>query len=172
MSLTLVLGSMFSGKTRELLRRVQMYTAIGWGVLVVNSYLDTRVEQEQVRSHDGHGHAATMAKSLANLDVSKVPVVAVDEAQFFEDLVPAVHKWLSLGKHVLLSGLNGDYLRRPIGHVLDLIPEADEVVWKRALCAVCRDGTLASFSQRLTQQDGVVVVGDHKSYRAVCRQHA
>ena len=172
MSLTLVLGSMFSGKTEALMRRVRRYKAIGWGVLVVNSHLDTRVEKvQQVRSHDGRGHAAVMAESLSNLDVSEYPVVAIDEAQFFSDLVTAVHSWLAQGKHVILSGLNGDFQRRPIGHMLELIPEADEVVWKRALCAVCRDGTLASFSKRLTRDKAVVVAGGSEAYMAVCRKH-
>ena len=173
MSLTLVLGSMFSGKTEELMRRVRRYKAIGWGVLVVNSHLDTRVEQEkkQVRSHDGRGHAAVMTESLTPLDVSEYPVVAVDEAQFFEDLVPAVKQWLSLEKHVILSGLNGDFQQRPIGHILELIPEADDVVWKRALCAVSKDGTLASFSKRLTDDTEVVMAGGREAYMAVCRKH-
>ena len=73
--------------------------------------------------------------------------------------------------HVILSGLNGDFSAPAYRAHAGTDPRADEVVWKRALCAVCRDGTLASFSKRLTRDKAVVVAGGSEAYMAVCRKH-
>ena len=173
MSLTLIFGSMFSGKTEELIRRVRRYEAIGWTACVVNSSSDTRVAgRNVVRTHTGATHSAVVTSDLSEIGPDP-KVVAVDEAQFFEDLEAHVCRWVEDEKrHVILSGLSGDFRRRSIGSMQDLIPFADEVVWKRALCAECRDGTLASFSQRMDAEDTrVVVPGGSDMYRAVCRKH-
>jgi thymidine kinase len=99
-------------------------------------------------------------------------VVAIDEGQFFTDLVPAVRQLLSQGKTVWVAGLNGDFQQRPLGHILDLIPLADNVVHLRALCLVCKDGTKASFSKRLDRDNqNAVDIGDCNKYVAVCRKH-
>ena len=136
MSLTLIFGSMFSGKTEELIRRVRRYEAIGWTACVVNSSSDTRVAgRNVVRTHTGATHSAVVTSDLSEIGPDP-KVVAVDEAQFFEDLEAHVCRWVEDEKrHVILSGLSGDFRRRSIGSMQDLIPFADEVVWKRALCA-------------------------------------
>ena len=74
-------------------------------------------------------------------------------------------------KHVVLAGLNGDFLRRPIGHLLELVPMADEVVWKRAFCSKCSDGTLACFSHRIQPTQQLIVPGGKDMYCALCRKH-
>lgn len=172
MSLTLVLGCMFSGKTEELMRRVGRYRAIGWEVLVVNSEHDTRCG-EQVRAHTGEARQATKAYRLEDVNVpSDVNVIAIDEAQFFGDLCEAVLRWVDADIHVVVSGLNGDYQQRAFGQILQLIPHAEEIVWKTAYCAVCCDGTPACFSSRIDKEDGrTLAVGGSGEYVAVCRKH-
>jgi thymidine kinase len=172
MSVAVILGCMFSGKTEELMRRVGRYKAIGWHVLVVNSTHDTRCGKAEVQSHAGEVQRAVKVEKLRSVVVGANKVIAVDEAQFFDDLQEVVAGWAEGGIHVLVSGLNGDYRGNAFGQILNLIPTADEVVWKTAYCAVCCDGTPASFSKRVDEQDTrTLVVGGKEKYKAVCRKH-
>ena len=169
----MILGCMYSGKTTEMMRRVARYRAIDWPVTVINSTKDTRCGDSQVRSHSGQTDEAVKSYHLQDVSQPIAPgsVVAIDEAQFFADLVPIVRKWVEGGVHVILSGLSGDYRGEPFGPILQLISFADEVVWKRAYCAVCKNGTLASFSQRVAGGKEVEQVGGKEMYMSVCRQH-
>ena len=171
MSLVMILGAMCSGKTTEMMRRVARYRAIQWHVTVINSTKDTRCGSGQVRSHSGQTDSAIKSYHLQDVTqtIPRGSVVAIDEAQFFTDLVVMVKLWVNSGVHVILSGLNGDYRGEPFGPILQLISFADEVVWKRAYCAKCKDGTLASFSQRIVNGDEVEQVGGKEMYVSVCR---
>lgn len=173
MSLVMILGAMYSGKTTEMMRRVARYRAIDWQVTVINSTKDTRCGGAEVRSHSGQTGQAVKSYHLQDVTQPIPPgsVVAIDEAQFFADLVVVVKEWVNRGVHVLLSGLNGDYRGEPFGSILQLISFADEVVWKRAYCAVCKDGTLASFSKRIAGGQSVEQVGAKDMYMSVCRKH-
>ena len=95
MSLTIVLGSMYSGKSEELMRRVRRFKAIDWTVCVINSAHDSRCDAGMVQSHSGQTHTAMKSHTLADINVSDYAVVAVDEAQFFEDVVQATRQWLA-----------------------------------------------------------------------------
>ena len=170
MSLTLLLGCMFSGKSTELIRRVKCLKSIGHDVLVINHSSDNRYSTvEEVVTHSGHAMKSIKAETLSTIDITGFEVVAIDEAQFFPDLFEMVLNYLNLNKKVIVAGLIGDYKREPIGQVLDLISKADEIVHLRAYCSMCKNGKLASFTKRLTNETDQVVVGDNDKYMAVCR---
>jgi thymidine kinase len=138
-------------------------------VAVVNHTSDTRYHAELLTSHDGKAIPCLRTDRLADiwpgLDAS---VVLIDEAQFFDDLVPAVSDMVLAGKKVYVAGLDGDFERKKFGAVLDLIPRCDRVTKLASLCSRCRDGTPAIFSKRLTEEKCQVVVGVG-NYAPVCR---
>jgi len=95
--------------------------------------------------------------------------VLINEGQFFSDLVPAVRDMVdSMKKHVFISGLDGDFRREKFGDILDLIPVCDKVEKLSALCAVCKNGTPAIFSKRITDESSQVVIGSD-NYKPLCR---
>lgn len=171
MSLELIVGSMFSGKTTELLRRIRRLKSIGMRCVVINHSNDTRVEGAFVQTHDGFKLPAIKTPDLLLTDIRAYDAVAIDEAQFFPNVDAAVRVMVEThGKFVLVAGLNGDYRRQPFGHLAELLPVADDVTWTRAFCQRCSDGTLASFTLRLTPEETTVSVGGADKYSAVCRR--
>jgi len=174
--LSIIIGCMFAQKTTELLRRVRRYQSIGYRVLVVNFAADTRYGTNRVTSHDREFEEAVCVGTLAEvqelLETGQYQVLAVDEAQFFPDLYERVTKWAdTLPLHIVLSGLDGTSERAVFGDLLRLIPHAEEVERLTAFCSVCRDGTVATFSQRIVASQETVAIGGAESYRPVCRRH-
>ena len=118
--------------------------------------------------------SALKVKSLKDINVSPFSVIGVDECQFFEDLVPSVHSWVSQNKIVLCAGLDGDSFMKPFGHTLELIPFCDEVTKLRAKCQKCLDsGHLidAPFTARLCLDKSTKLIGGEDKYTAMCRYH-
>ena len=185
--LTVIIGCMFAQKTTELLRYIRRYRSIGQSVLAVNSHQDTRYGTGRMISHDKNSEESHMVECLASLDGDVrsgiYDVVAIDEAQFFPDLFEYVTRWADeCPVHIVVAGLDGTFKREPFGHMLCLIPHAEEVLRLSALCALCRDGTKAIYSKRISNctkddtgvpiaEDVVVVVGAAESYQPVCRKH-
>lgn len=169
MSLEIIIGSMYSGKSTELIRRIQRLKSIGMRCLVVNHTNDTRVAGEFIQSHDGNKVSAIKTDDIMLVDGRAYDAVAIDEAQFFSNLRPAVMLMVEkYGKHVIVAGLSGDFQRNPFGEILDLIPLADDVLFTKALCkSCCHPGRLASFTQRVSHETEKVSVDSN--YRAVCR---
>ena len=169
MALELIIGSMYSGKSTELMRQVARLKSIGMRCLVINHTNDTRVDGDYVQSHDGEKVVAAKTDDLLLINVRPYDAIAIDEAQFFPNLKSAVMLMVEThNKHVIVAGLSGDYERKAFGEILDLVPLADNVHFKRALCAkCCHPGRPASFTKRLSgETDLVSVVG---TYSAVCR---
>lgn len=177
-TLEVIMGPMFSGKSSELYSRAKrMYSVIEHkgSVLVVNSNIDTRCAKNKMRTHDGMEINAVKVDTLAELDVldsfEEARVILIDEAQFFSDLVPFVKKHIG-GKSFIVAGLNGDANQEKFGSVIDLIPFADKVFHKTALCMNCRDGvTPAPFTivKKTVRYDNQVTVGAEEIYLPVCR---
>lgn len=169
MSLHVIIGSMYSGKSTELVRRVQRLRSIGVNCLVVNHTKDTRVNGGFVQSHSGEQISATKIDELLMIDVRPYDAIAIDEGQFFTNLKTAVMLMVEKhNKHVIVAGLSGDYARNPFGDMLELIPLADDVQFKRALCARCRHPErAASFTTRLSDETSTISV--NSEYIAVCR---
>jgi thymidine kinase len=178
-SLTVITGSMFSGKTEELIRRLRRSLYARRSVQVFKHALETRSDLTEIRSHNGVPHEAGAVSTSEELLESIKPetdVVAVEEAQFFDEgIVDACRSLADSGYQVIVAGLDMDFRGRPFGPMPDLLAEADEVVKLRAICAIC--GRDASRSQRLI--DGkpapasapTILVGAQETYEARCRQH-
>lgn len=168
--LTVITGCMFSGKSTELIRRVNCLRSIGENVLVINHASDNRyTDSEAVVSHSGRTMTSLKAKRLTGIGHLGYGVIAIDEAQFFPDLVNAVLGFIENGKKVIVAGLIGDFQCNPIGDILELLPHADDTIRLYALCSVCRDGTRAAFTKRTTDSKEQVVIGS-SIYMAVCRK--
>jgi thymidine kinase len=177
MSLQLILGPMFAGKSSELLGTVRKYKAIGWPVLVVTHSIDTRYsERPEIVSHDSERHPALATKDLA--DVLEVPefasarLVIIEEAQFFRGLKAFVLNSVEvLKKDVICVGLDGDAERRPFGELLELVPFCDSVVKRHAFCRRCSQPEPALFTFRHQKLAEQVVVGGADLYEPLCRKH-
>ena len=174
--LHLIMGCMFAQKTTELLRRVRRYQSIGYKVLVVNFIGDTRYGSECIASHDKVFEKAICVTKLSELRpiISEYDVIAIDEGQFFTDLFECITEWAdTLPLHIVVAGLSGTFKRESFGDMLRLIPHAEEVEHLHAFCAVCQDGTIASYSKHIenTNEDETIKIGGAESYQPVCRKH-
>ena len=176
-SLIVITGSMFSGKTEELIRRLRRAIYARRSVLVFKHALDTRSDLTEIRSHNGVPHEAIAVCTSGELLEGVEPetdVVAVEEAQFFDEgIVDVCRRLADSGYGVIVAGLDMDFRGEPFGPMPMLLAEADEVVKLRAICARC--GRDASRSQRLI--DGkpapasapTILVGAQETYEARCR---
>ena len=176
MSQEVLLGPMFAGKSSYLLSVLRKYEAIGWPVMSITSEIDTRYEEGAIHSHNHERHAAFSTKALqdAKLDSQYLDakLIVIEEAQFFEDLVPFVLDAVEKNrKDVLVIGLDGDAARNPFGHILELIPYCDKITKLTALCKSCGDGTAALFTHRITSEEDTISVGSDDKYEALCRKH-
>jgi len=172
-NLHLILGPMYSSKSNELIRQLLRYHAIGKNIFCINSKLDTRSKDNQIRTHDGVTIPASKAENLLS-DIN-VPynsqVIGIDEAQFFPDLIPFVQEKLKDNMIIIVAGLDGDYQQKKFGDILKLIPIADSYQKVYALCKICQDGTPASFTKRIVNDNQQILVGAKESYISVCRFH-
>ena len=173
-SLSVILGCMYSGKNTELLRRVSRYYSIGIDVLLINHINDTRTGKS-VKTHSNMVKSALKIDDLMKVVKSdifnKCDIIAIDEAHFFTDLLEFVLYCETHNKKIIVSGLDGDYKREPIGDILKLIPLCDDVVKLKALDMVDKDGSSAIFSKRIVESDQQILIGAQESYIAVSRKN-
>ncbi len=172
-----VCGSMFSGKTEELIRRVHRAQIARQKVQVFKPALDTRYAEQQVTSHNGLQVEAVPVESIAQLRALIAPdttVVALDEAQFFDDDVVMLCKELAdRGMRIIVAGLDMDFRGEPFGPMPILMARAEQVDKLQAICMVC--GGPACRTQRLiddqpaTYDDPIIMVGASEVYEARCR---
>lgn len=178
MSLELIVGPMFVGKSTEAIRRVRAFQSSGIPYMVITSIRDTRYDAsgESISTHSGSRIPAIGAVNLSTvcstIEYMKASHVIIEEAQFFPDLYDVVIEMVEKGgKHVIVFGLDGDSERRPFGKILDLMPLADNYTKLHAECRICGNGTPALFTKRITEVRDQVCVGGEETYRAVCRKH-
>ena len=172
-----VCGSMFSGKTEELIRRIRRARIAKQQVQVFKPALDSRYHTQKVSSHNGlHWEAVPVGNAREILDrlSPDTTVVAVDEAQFFDwELSAICNELAARGLRVILAGLDMDFRGEPFGPMPLLMAEAEEVTKLQAICVVC--GAPASRTQRLIDgqpaayDDPIILVGGSESYDARCR---
>lgn len=178
-SLEVITGSMFCGKTDELIRRLRRATIARQKVQVFKPAIDNRYAVEKVKSHAGSEFEALpidyAADILKNLQADTT-VVAIDEAQFFDpEIVPIAQRLADRGLRVIVAGLDTDFRGEPFGPMPVLMAKAEIVDKLHAICMVC--GEPASRTQRLVNgspanyEDPVVIVGASELYEARCRQH-
>lgn len=174
----LVCGSMFSGKTEELIRRVRRAKIARQQVQVFKPAMDTRYTTEAVTSHNGLGVEAVPVQSAAEIEQQIRPetsVVAIDEVQFFGwEITELCEKLADRGVRVIAAGLDMDFRGEPFGPMPVLMAQAEHVEKLQAICVVC--GNPASRTQRLINgqpaayDDPVILVGGSESYEARCRR--
>ncbi len=165
-----ICGSMFSGKTEELIRRLRRAQFARLRVEIYKPAIDTRYSEADVVSHDSHVILSTPVDSSASLLLytSEVDVVGIDEAQFLDDALPEVCSQLAdNGVRVIVAGLDMDFRGRPFGPMPALCAIADEVSKVHAICVKC--GELATFSHRKVKNDSRVLLGETDEYEPLCR---
>ncbi len=165
-----VCGSMFSGKTEELIRRLKRANFANLRVEIFKPKIDIRYSVEEVVSHDSNSIRSTPVESPSSILLysGDVDVVGIDEAQFFDkSIVDVCQQLAASGIRVIVAGLDMDYLGKPFGPMPDLMAVAEYVTKVHAICVRC--GNLAHHSHRLTSSDKLVVLGEKDSYEPICR---
>ena len=165
-----IVGSMFSGKTEELIRRLNRAKIAKQTVEIFKPQIDVRYSVEEVVSHDDKAIRSTPVSSSGNilLLVSNVDVVGIDEAQFFDmGLVGVCRQLADQGVRVIVAGLDMDFKRQPFGPMPNLLATAEYVTKVHAICMHC--GSLAQYSYRKSTSDKLVVLGETDSYEPLCR---
>ncbi len=178
-SVEVICGSMFSGKTDELIRRLRRATIARQKVQVFKPAVDTRYAVEKVTSHAGSAYEAqpvARSEEIFRFLEEDTTVVGVDEAQFFDaEIVRVVQTLADRGIRVLVAGLDTDFRGEPFGCMPELMAKAERVDKLQAICMVC--GEAASRTQRLVNgkparyDEPVIVVGASEMYEARCRRH-
>lgn len=168
----LVVGPMFAGKTTELMRRVKREIHARKKCFVVKYARDTRYNDEHVASHDKSALRANASVSdLASVgDRWKAfDVIAIDEGQFYPDLYDFAIHAADCGKIVIISALDGDFLRKPFGRICDLVPMCESVDKLAAVCMMCHEAP-AAFTRRTVLSDQQELIGGADMYIATCRK--
>jgi thymidine kinase len=177
--LELIIGNMFSGKTSELIRRINREKSIQKKILVVNYVSDNRYGSDSVVSHDNLKVNCLKLEKLSDITpniMQQYDSFFIDEGQFFPDLYDCVLNLVDVRhKHVVVCGLDGDNYRNTFGDLIKLIPICDTVDKLSAYCSKCNNGTLAPFTKKKISDAGsrknVVDIGGSEKYIPVCRTH-
>lgn len=165
-----ICGSMFSGKTEELIRRLKRAKFAKQRVEIFKPAIDTRYSDIDVVSHEGHSISSTPIDSSASILLfsSEIDVVGIDEAQFFDaGLVDVCNQLANNGVRVIVAGLDMDFRGVPFGPMPALCAIADEVSKVHAICVKC--GQLANYSHRTVKNDKQVMLGEMAEYEPLCR---
>lgn len=166
----LICGSMFSGKTEELIRRLKRAKIAKQKVEIFKPRIDTRYDETNVVSHDANFIHSTPVESSSQilLYANDVEVIGIDEAQFFDEGLPAVCETLAdRGLRIIIAGLDIDYLGKPFGVMPHLLATAEYVTKVHAICMKC--GDLAHYSHRIVEGSSRILLGEQESYIPLCR---
>lgn len=166
-----ICGSMFSGKTEELIRRLKRARIARQRVEIYKPAIDTRYSDNDVVSHDANSIPSTPVESARSilLMASDAQVVGIDEAQFFDDaIVEVCNKLANSGKRVIVAGLDMDFKGIPFGPMPQLMAIAEDVTKVHAICVKC--GNLAHVSHRIVKAEQRVLLGEQHEYEPLCRQ--
>ena len=177
MSFHLITGCMFSGKTSALINVAKMNKLLDKKVVLINYEYDTRYNtSNKVMTHSGASFdCIPCAKDLLfmlkeNIFIKNADVICINEGQFFDNLVNFCVNLCESGKEMHICGLDGDYLRRPFGEILNLIPLCDTYTKLHALCMSCKNGSYASFTKKIIATDNLIEIGSTDMYIPVCRK--
>lgn len=166
----IICGSMFSGKTEELIRRLKRAEYAKLKVEIFKPLIDTRYSEEDVVSHDEKTIRSTPVESSGNILLlsGNVDVIGIDEAQFFDNnLVNVCNQLANNGTRVIVAGLDMDFRGKPFGPIPALMAQAEYVTKVHAICMQC--GNLAQYSHRITKSDKLVLLGERDEYEPLCR---
>ncbi len=168
-----ICGSMFSGKTEELIRRLKRVKIANQKMEIFKPAIDVRYDVVKIVSHDTNTIASTPVDNsqIILLLAQDVDVVGIDEAQFFDDQIASVCEQLAMkGIRVIVAGLDMDYLGNPFGQMPHLLAKADYITKLHAICQVC--GNIANISYRKVNEGGQVLLGEKDVYEPRCRHCA
>lgn len=166
-----ICGSMFSGKTEELLRRVKRAKLAKQKIKIFKPKQDIRYSKKKVTSHDNNSIKSKPINSPSKiLEIAeKFDVIGIDEAQFFdESIVEVCNKLADSGKRVIVAGLDMDYMGKPFGPMPNLLAIAEYVTKVHAICT--RSGKMASYTHRIAKSDELILLGDTRKYEALSRK--
>jgi len=169
-SIEIITGSMFSGKTEELIRRLRRAQFAGLKVEIFKPALDNRYSESSVVSHDQKSIISTPVDNASAilLYAGDVDVVGIDEAQFFDNsIIEVCNKLADSGVRVLVAGLDMDFMGNPFGPIPALLSIAEYITKVHAICMRC--GSLAQYSYRKSEESQVVVLGEKDKYEPLCR---
>lgn len=165
-----ICGSMFSGKTEELIRRLKRAKFANLNVEIYKPKIDVRYSDVEVVSHDSNSIISTPVDSSNNIMLlsGNVDVVGIDEAQFFDmGIVDVAQNLARQGVRVIIAGLDMDYLGQPFGPMPALMAVAEDITKVHAICVRC--GDLAQYSHRLSRSNKLVELGEKDIYEPICR---
>jgi thymidine kinase len=167
-----ICGSMFSGKTEELIRRIRRAQFAKQKIELFKPAMDTRYDETEVMSHDANTLTSTpvhnAAEILLYVSMYTVEVVGIDEIQFFDEgIVEVCNRLANAGIRVIVAGLDMDYLGNPFGSMPKLMAIAEYVSKTHAICTHC--GDLAHYSHRIVAGDKQVLLGEKDAYEPLCR---
>lgn len=166
-----ICGSMFSGKTEELIRRLKRARFANQKIAIFKPAVDIRYSEDEVVSHDLHSLSSTpvdKAQKILTLSPADVQVVGIDEAQFFgPEIVDVCQTLANRGVRVIVAGLDTDFLGKPFGAMPALMAVAEDVQKVHAICVKC--GNLANHSHRLSKSEDLVLLGEKDVYEPLCR---
>src|SRR5258707_1944633 len=168
-----IAGSMFSGKSEELIRRLRRAKIARQKVQVFKPEIDERYSKAQIVSHSEMKHESANVRTAADVRAHVLPdteVVGIDEAQFFDnELIAVVNELAESGKRVIVAGLDQDYTGKPWEPMPQLLAIAEFITKTHAICVKC--GATANYSQRTVESDARVEVGASHKYEARCRKY-
>ena len=175
MSLELIVGCMFSGKSTEIIRTINRLQMIDAKYLLIKPQVDTRYSTTMIHTHDNLQRKCIVRRNLIplfeNQEYQQSEHIIIEEAQFFGDLEPFVLKAVDEDKKkVVVIGLDGDSNRNNFGQIHKLLPICDTIRKLKAFCSECKDGTEAIFSKRLVNEGTQTNIGSSDKYKAVCRE--
>lgn len=166
-----ICGSMFSGKTEELIRRINRVKIARQKIIIFKPTIDIRYSKENVVSHNKNSIGSTPVENSASILLlyQDADVVAIDEAQFFDSgIVEVCNTLANNGVRVIVAGLDMDYMGKPFGPIPELCAIADDVYKTRAICVNC--GNLANYSYRIALEKDQVLLGEKQEYQPLCRR--
>lgn len=165
----IILGPMFSGKSTELMRRIQRYKYANHECLLIKYAKDSRYSDDYMSTHDKHMLPAVKTEVLSKVHIpNSCTVIGIDEGQFFPDIVDFCETMANDGLRVIVAALDGTFQRKGFGSFLSLIPLAESVVKLNAVCMMCYGE--AAFTKRIGCETQVEIIGGSDKYMAVCRK--
>ena len=176
MSLKLIIGPMYSGKSFELIRTIRELKILELPYIVVKPKIDDRYTKEDfICTHTMDKEKCISVSDMNDIykyELTDYKFIIIDEGQFIRNLVPVTKNLVDvMGKNVVIAGLDGNFKREPIGDILQLIPFSDTVIKKNSKCIKCKDRTEAPFTFKTTLNDDVEDVGSVNKYIPLCRKH-
>ncbi len=170
--LNIYIGSMYAGKSSEIIKIVKTLQAVCVNYLVITHSLENRYDENYLSTHDNIKIPCEKLSKLKDiyklLSFNESSVILIDEAQFFEDILDVINIVETHKKTVYVFGLDGDFKRNKFGNILDLIPYCDNIYKLKSVCYNCRDSGI--FSLRISDSKNQVLVGSSSDYQPVCRK--